>query len=267
MNVLLDYYDLKVQPFNITSDPEFLFESKPHREALASLLYGINERKGIILITGEVGTGKTTLCKALLSKLPSEIKTSLILDPYFSQSQLLQAIMEDFGLHVEKTNRLDMVKSLKTYLAHHTQEGGNAVVILDEAQDFTSRQLEQIRLLTNLELAQKKLLQVVLVGQPELSQKVRQHNLRQIYQRIVVKYNLEALEEADVKDYVDFRLQKAGTSNITLTPEAYCVIYEFSKGIPRLINILCERALLLGFVKKERVFDEKIFNYCVEEVR
>lgn len=263
----LDFYGLKNKPFNITSDPRFFFESVTHREALAALLYGIQERKGIILITGEVGTGKTTLCKALLNQLPPEVKTSFILNPYFSHVQLLQAIVEDFGLQVAKKNPLEIVKQLNTFLLEISTEGGNAVLVIDEAQNLSARQLEQIRLLSNLETSQEKLFQIVLVGQPELTEKLNQYNLRQIRQRIFVKCDLTPLKRAEVKEYIDFRLKKAGETDIEILPESLRVIYEFSKGIPRVINMLCDRALLLGFVKETKVFDQGIFRDCIRELK
>jgi len=264
----LEFYDLNTSPFNVTSNPDFFFESRSHQEALSSLLFGIQERKGIILITGEVGTGKTTLCRALFNKLPAEVKISLILNPYFSEVQLLKAIAEDFGLKVRSTNRLDIVNTINSFLINLNLNNGNAVLVIDEAQGLTSQQLEQIRLLSNLETAQEKLLQIVLVGQPELREKISQYNLRQIYQRIVVKYHLTPLFEHELKDYIDFRLKKAGQNNVVIIlPEGYKMIYEFSKGIPRLINILCERALILGFIRQERVLTEEMFSRCIEEIK
>lgn len=263
----LDFYGLKNIPFDITSNPYVFFESSSHKEALASLLYGIHQRKGIILITGEVGTGKTTLCKNLLTQLPSQIKTSLILNPFFSSTQLLQAITEDFGLHITGKNRLEITKQLNSFLLNIHLEGGNAVLIIDEAQNLTARQLEQIRLLSNLETSYQKLLQIMLVGQPELMEKLNQFNLRQIRQRIFVKYNLSPLKENEIKNYVEFRLNKSGETNITILPESYKIIYEFSRGIPRLINMLFDRVLLFGFANEKKVFDEIIFRKCRDELK
>jgi general secretion pathway protein A len=263
----LELYGLKSSPFNITSDPQFFFESFSHKEALAALIYGIRERKGIILISGEVGTGKTTLCKALLKKLPSQIKTSLILNPYFSEVQLLRAIAEDFGLEIKKRSRLDIVGKLNSFLVDISLAGENAVLIIDEAQNLANRQLEQIRLLSNLETAKEKLLQIVLVGQPELKEKLNKFNLRQIQQRVFVRHNIFPLKEEEVKEYVEYRLQQAGTTEINILPESYKVIYEFSKGIPRLVNMICDRALLLGFVKNSKVFDREMFRACIEELK
>lgn len=262
----LDFYNLKSSPFNVTSDYKIFFESSSHRKALASLMYGIQEKKGIILITGEVGTGKTTLSKKLLSQLPENIKTSLILNPYFSDIQLLQAIVGDFGLKIKKANRLDMINQLNDFLIKSNIEGGNAVLIIDEAQNLTVRQLEQVRLLSNLETATEKLLQIVLVGQPELIDKLNQVNLRQIRQRIFVKHDLFPLSQNEVSEYIDFRLKNCGQADIRISPQSFKIIYKFSAGIPRLINMLCDRALLCGFALERKVLDEDLFRTCIEEL-
>jgi general secretion pathway protein A len=263
----LELYGLRQSPFNITSDPKTFFEASSHKEALAALSYGIQERKGIILISGEVGTGKTTLCRALLNKLPISVRTSLILNPYFSEVQLLQAIIQDFGLEYVKKNRLDIVSKLNAFLVKINSQGGNAVLIIDEAQNLNNRQLEQIRLLSNLETSNNKLLQIVLSGQPELTEKLNKFNLRQIRQRIFVKHNLLPLRKEEVREYVEFRLNKVEARNIKILPESYNIIYEFSRGIPRLINMLCDRALLFGFVREKTIFDQEVFRTCAEELR
>jgi general secretion pathway protein A len=261
------FYGLKTLPFNITSNPNFFFESVSHKEALSCLLYGISSKTGLMLITGEVGTGKTTLCKTLLSKLPPEVKTSFILNPCFSDVQLLSAIIEDFGLHLEKKNRLEIVRKLNEFLVDINSKGHTAVLIIDEAQNLNARQLEQIRLLSNLETSEAKLLQIILVGQPELKTKLEQFNLRQIRQRICVKHDILPLAQEEVKNYIEFRLKTAGEPDIDILPESYSLIYEFSKGIPRLINALCDRALLYGFVKEKKTFDAETFKACIEELK
>lgn len=262
-----NFYGFKTLPFNITSNPGFFFESVSHKEALSCLLYGISSKTGLMLITGEVGTGKTTLCKTLISKLPPEIKTSFILNPCFSDVQLLCAIIEDFGLNIFKKTRLEIIKRLNEFLVDINSKGSNAVLIVDEAQNLNARQLEQIRLLSNLETSQDKLLQIILVGQPELKMKLDQFNLRQIRQRICVKHDILPLAEAEVRNYIEFRLKVAGEPDIQILPESYGLIYEFSKGIPRLINALCDRALLYGFVKEKKIFDAEIFRACIEELK
>mgnify|MGYP000380214059 CR=1 FL=1 len=260
-------YGLKKSPFNITADPHFFFESISHKEALAALFYGLHEKKGIILITGEVGTGKTTLCKTFLDKLSDDIKTSVIFNPYFSEAQLLRAIAEDFGLEVKTRNRLGIIKQLNSFLIEINSSGGNAVLVIDEAQNLNSRQLEQVRLLSNLETFEGKLLQIILSGQPELTSKLAKDNLRQIRQRIFVKHNIRTLGPSEVKKYINFRLKKAGLEEINITPSAHRLIYEFSKGTPRLVNMLCDRAMLLGFVKESETYDEDIFRACIEELK
>lgn len=263
----LDFYKLKAYPFNITSDPDFFYESASHKEAIATFVYGIRERKGIVMVTGEVGTGKTTVCKAIINRLSPNVRFSLILNTFFSEDQLLQAIVEDFGLRLKSRSRFDILKGLNAFLIDTSLKGENAVIIVDEAQNLTSRELEQVRLLSNLETSQHKLLQIMLVGQPELLDKLTQFKLRQIRQRIAVKYNISPLKEEEIKEYVEFRIEKTGGGFVKITPEGYKVIHDFSQGIPRLINLLCDRALLLGFVQGKKVLGAEVFQACAEELK
>lgn len=260
------FYTLTQRPFNVTSNPALFFESRSHREAMSVILYGIQERKGIIVISGEVGTGKTTLCKVLLEKIPPNIKTSLILNPYFSPIQLLRAILKDFGLNILKGNKLDLVNSLNEFLLSINSAGGTAVLIIDEAQNLSNRQLEEIRLLSNLETFCDKLLQIVLIGQPELEEKLSQDALRQIKQRVFVKYHLKPLEKDEIMDYINFRLEKSKGNKLSFLPSTQDLIYQFSQGIPRLINMICDRALLCGFVKNTFVIDENIIKDSIKEL-
>jgi general secretion pathway protein A len=261
-----DFYGFKKMPFSATSSSDYFFESASHREAYAAIEFGISQRKGIILITGEVGTGKTTLCKKLLGRLEKNVKVSLVLNPYFSDMQLLQAIVEDFGISTKKKNRLEIIKALNVFLIEQHAKGGNAVLIIDEAQHLTARQLEQVRLLSNLETSDEKLLQLVLVGQPELIENLSQYRLRQIRQRIFVKHKLLPMQEDEVREYIHIRLQDVGKEGSLINDDCYRIIYEFSGGVPRLINMLCDRALLMGYVREKSRLDETILRDSIKEI-
>jgi len=261
------FYQLKESPFNITSDPSFFFCSRRHIEAFSHLVYGIDQRKGILMITGEIGTGKTTLCRTLINRLDKKTKTALILHPNFSDVQLLQLILQDLGLEGRSGNKVILITTLNTFLLKETARGHNVVVIIDEAQNLGLAQLEQIRLLSNLETEKEKLLQIVLVGQPELMEKLRMHSLRQINQRIAVRYHLSPLDKNELRDYIQHRLKIAGArAELQFTPEAIEEIYTHSQGTPRLVNIICDRALLAGFVAETFSIDENIIRKCVPEV-
>ncbi len=267
MNSYLSLYGLKAEPFNITSDPYFFYQSFSHKEVLATLNFGVYHKKGLMAVIGEVGTGKTTLCKVFLDKLSKETATSVFFShPNFTQIQLLRSILTDFGLDPAKLNRFDLVKKLNSFLIDTNLRGGNALLVIDEAQNLTAKQLEQIRLLSNLETAREKLLQILLIGQPELEEKLSNFKLRQIKQRINIKCRLLPLREDELKKYLHYRLKKAQVKKIIIRPESYKIIYQFSKGIPRLINLLCERVLLLGFVENKRVIEPYMLKTCIEEL-
>lgn len=262
------FYGLEEKPFNVTSDPTFFFLSKRHKEAFSHLVYGVNERKGILVITGEVGTGKTTLCRALLNSLNKETKTAFILNPIFSDLQLLRAVVEDFGLEPKGTTRLALIRELNKFLLEAATSEGNALLIIDEAQNLKPNQLEQIRLLSNLETEKEKLLQIILVGQPELILKLQLPNLRQLKQRIMVRYHILPLEKTEVREYIEHRLNIAGSDGrIKFSEEAMEAIYNFSGGTPRLINSLCDRLLLAGFVIEKMDMTKELVKKCVEELR
>lgn len=261
------FYGLKEKPFNVTSDPAFFFLSSKHNEALSHLSYGVSPRKGIIVLTGEIGTGKTTLCRFFLNQLGKNVKTAFILNPYFSEMQLLEAIIKDFGINTRYASRLDFVWGLNKFLLNEAGAGNNVVLIIDEAQNLKTRQLEQVRLLSNLETEKDKLLQVVLVGQPELNHRLNLYDLRQLRQRIMVRYHISPLNRSEIKSYINHRLNVAGSNNsIKFTDEAIGVISDFSSGTPRLINMICDRALLAGFVAETDTIDLGIIKRCIEEL-
>lgn len=262
-----EFYGLRENPFNVTTDPAFLFFSRRHKEAFSHLLYGIRERKGFIEITGEVGTGKTTLCRALLNQLSSRTKTAFIWNSSLPEMQLLQAIMEDFGIQYPKKTKIALLSALNKFLIEQLSLGCNVVLILDEAQNLKESILEQIRMLSNLETEKEKLFQIILVGQPELRTKLASANLRQLRQRIGVRYHMLPLEKDELGDYIDHRLRVAGSDgSVTFTPQAIEEISCYSGGIPRLINIVCDKALLAGFVLERKNIDHTIIKRSIEEI-
>jgi type II secretory pathway predicted ATPase ExeA len=268
------FYHLKENPFNVTSDPVFFYSSSNHTDALYHLTYGIEQRKGILLITGEVGTGKTTLCRTLLqryrSHLENNVKTALILNPSFSDQQLLRLILKDFGIQGNFENKFDLINALNQFLIEETGNGHNIVLIIDEAQNLGVEQLEQIRLLSNLETEKEKLLQIILMGQPELCEKLELFSLRQLNQRIAVRYHLLPLKRDEIEKYIRHRLKiassKSSKNNVRFTHKAMDTIYEGCKGTPRMINILCDRALLAGYTLGTVTIDKDIIRRCIKEV-
>ncbi len=245
----LDFYGLQEFPFNITPDPRFLYYSKRHRESLDALVYGVEQRKGFIELIGEVGCGKTTLCRALLSSLPDTVSTALVLNPAVTESQLLRAILDDFGLSSSGRDRLEHIQQLNRFLLEQANEGRNVVLIIDEAQDLLPGVLEQIRLLNNLETDRFKLMQIILSGQPELKKRLNRDDLRQLRQRIMVRCRLDLLDETETAGYIAHRIHVAGgNSGLRFDRSAVRLIYKRSRGTPRIINTLCDNALLSGYV-------------------
>lgn len=266
-----DFYQLKENPFNVTADPDFFFSSKCHHEAISNLMYGIEHRKGILVVTGEVGTGKTTLCRKLLKHADKKTKFALILNPNFSEIELLQMIIHDLGIRTREKNKFALMNILNKFLIKQSNKGRNVVIVIDEAQNLDVNQLEQIRLLSNLETEKEKLLQIILVGQPELHDKLQLPELRQLRQRISVHFSIHPLEKMDIKDYIYHRITKVmrnpfSIRNIIFTDQAIDIIYRYTEGSPRTINILCDRALLAGFVAETYSIDEKIIENCAKEV-
>lgn len=245
-----EFYDLRETPFNLTPDPRFLFYSHRHREAYDHLFYGITQRKGFIQLTGEVGAGKTTLCRALLEGLGDDFDTALVLNPVMTSIQLLRTVLRELGLNSKGNDRVRLMARLNTYLLEQVGAGRDVVLIIDEAQDLTDELLEQVRLLSNLETDQRKLLQIVLMGQPELREKLDQHRLRQLRQRITVRYHLAPLSRHETDFYLQHRLQIAGANGRpTFSPWAVRLIQRYSGGVPRLINAVADKALLCGYVE------------------
>jgi len=224
-----DFFQLKENPFNITADSSFFFASTSHAEAFSHLKFGIEQRKGIIAITGEIGTGKTTLCRTLLGSLGKHVKTAFVLNPKFSDEELLRIILQDLGMTGDFNSKFELVTALNEYLIAESAQGNNVVIIIDEAQNLSVEQLESIRLLSNIETEKEKLLQIVLVGQPELEKKLQLPTLRQLNQRIAVRYRVQSLTKKEVREYITHRL-KLSANNPHMGSRA-----EFSNGAFRAI--------------------------------
>ncbi|HLF18176.1 MAG TPA: AAA family ATPase [Candidatus Omnitrophota bacterium] len=265
-----EFYELKENPFNITADPGFFFSSAHHAEAFSHLIFGIKQRKGILVITGEIGTGKTTLCRTLLNRLDSKTKTALILNPTFSDIQLLQLIVKDLGIPGKLKNKNELVTALNNFLLEETSKGHNVILIIDEAQNLGIKQLEQIRLLSNLETEKEKILQIILVGQPELHEKLKLPSLRQLNQRVTVRFHILPLDESEITDYINHRLNLASNNGsspmVEFTEKAIDAVYHYSQGTPRMVNIICDRALLAGFIMETHTIDETIIEKCAREI-
>ena len=266
-----EFFNLKENPFNITADPDFFYSSRRHAEAFSHLVYGIEQRKGILMVTGEIGTGKTTICRILLNRLGAKIKSAFILNPNFSDLQLLKIIIKDLGIQGHFRTKNDLVDALNTFLLYETSKGNNVVIVIDESQNLKVNQLEQIRLLSNLETEKQKLLQIILFGQPELEEKLKLPELRQLNQRIAVRYHILPLDKNEIKYYIAHRLKITDNSQkyspkIKFTIQAVDAIYTFTKGTPRMINILCDRALLASYVSGQHIVNQKIIEACAKEI-
>ena len=258
-----DFYGFRERPFHVTADPAFIYPSQHHQEAMAHLTYGIQQRLGFLVITGEVGTGKTTLAKALVEQLQAPTKTALILNPALSASQLLRAILRDFGGQQNghskvSTMRGQLLEAIERFLLEQADLGAAVVLIIDEAQALSTSALENVRLLSNVETPKAKLLQIVLVGQPELDQRLNADpRLRALRQRIAIRYHIPPLDENEVAAYIQHRIQIAGAKHAPrFTGEAITSIARTSQGIPGRINRICDQALLAGFIRESYVIDE-----------
>jgi general secretion pathway protein A len=262
----LEFFQLQEHPFNITPDPRYLYYTAHHREAFNHLVYGIANRKGFIELTGEVGCGKTTVCRAVLDHLRGNAVSAMIFNPILSGQQLLRAIAADFGVAASR-DRLAVLDALNRFLLKQAAIHTNVVLFIDEAQNLPPGTMEQVRLLSNLETAQQKLLQIVLSGQPELKQRLAAPELRQLRQRITVRYHIPPLEPADVAAYISHRLRTAGApDDVVFEDEAVTRVAAYSTGIPRMINAVCDYALLAGYTLKTRRITEKCLAMAIREL-
>lgn len=266
-----EYYQLREEPFSITPDPRFLYLTAQHQEAMNHLLYGIRQKKGFTCLTGEVGTGKTTLCRALLRQLGDDCYTALIMNPFLTETQLMRAIVEEFGIQAKRSDRLGLLRALNAFLLQANTDGRTAVLIIDEAQDMTVSCLELVRLLSNLETDSQKLLQIILLGQPELRTKLGRPDLRQLAQRITVRFHLSEMDQRDTEQYLAHRLAVAGVSSqqpsVRFDPSAVSEIYRYSQGTPRLVNAISDKALLAGYVHQAACIDGRLVEMAAADLK
>jgi general secretion pathway protein A len=262
-----EFFGLKEKPFNVTSDPSFLFLSRAHKEAFSHLIYGIKERKGFLEITGEIGAGKTTLCRALLASLDKNTKSAFVFNSTLPELQLLRCILEDYGIYVENNNKVSLLRQLNGFLIDELSKGNNVILIIDEAQNLKTSVLEEIRMLSNLETDKEKLFQIILVGQPDLNNKINSPRLTQLKQRIAVRFHITPLEKDEVGQYINHRLSIAGSDGQIQFPEDSVErIFGFSGGIPRLINMVCDKALLCAYSMETRQVSLPIVDRSIQEL-
>ena len=263
------YFGLKENPFKLAPEPRYLFLSEYHREALNCLIYGIQEKKGFILITGGIGTGKTTICRSLLKSLDDSVETALIFNTAISDLDLLETMITEYGISLagEQRSKKIYVDALNEFLLQKFAAGKNVVLLIDEAQNLSHGVLEQVRMLSNLETERDKLIQIILVGQPELNNALMLPALRQLNERVTVRYELHPLSPQNIRNYIEYRLQVAGgPGSIRFTPGAYGLIYNFTEGIPRRINAVCDRALLIAYTKETFNINRKLVKLAVRDI-
>lgn len=263
------YFGLKENPFSLSPDARYLFLSAQHRDALNCLLYGIKEKKGFVLLSGDIGMGKTTICRSLLSTLDHSVETALIFNTAVSDMDLLETVLGEYGIHPpgeSKTKKI-YIDLLNDFLLKNFAAGKTAVLLIDEAQNLSHEVLEQIRMLSNLETETEKLLQIILIGQPEIKNNLLLPALRQLNERITVRYHLKPMSPAEVREYIRHRLAVAhGPGRLGFTRGAFSLIYSFTEGIPRRINALCDRALLIAYTKDTAKIDRKIIRLAANDI-
>lgn len=267
----LEFFGLKEKPFSLTPDPRFFFQSDTHRANLEKALYGIRQREGFIVVTGTIGAGKTTLCRTLHEKMDRKTHTAMVLNPFLSDDELLEAILHEFGVLEkggQRFSKKEMLDRLSEFLINTLKEGKTAILIIDEAQNLPMPALEQIRILSNLETDTEKLLNIILVGQLGLLRLLKSKELEQLDQRISVKCQIDPLKKEEVQRYIEYRLTVSGSSGeITFSSDALYLIYQYSLGIPRIINLICDRALLEAYTLQTTKVEKKLVLKAVENLK
>jgi general secretion pathway protein A len=266
------FFNLTHNPFDLTPDPAFLFATRRHNEALAGLYYGVRRHKGFVVLTGEVGTGKTLMLRCLLHSLKQskDVSYAYVFNSRLSPAEFLQYIVSDFGLPASGKNKSELLFQLSNYVVSRGLNNLTTLLVVDEAHDLSADVLEEIRLLTNLETTDDKLLQILLVGQPELDQKLDSVGLRQLKQRIALRLHLESLNASEAEEYVEWRLRAAGGNSSTsklFPPQTIAALYHHSRGVPRLINTICENALLTAYGKHMRNVTPQVIDDIAGDFR
>jgi len=263
------FFGFSEKPFAVTPQPRFFFLSSAHREALASIIYGIRERLGFITLVGEVGTGKTTVLRAMLDQLDKKNKVAVIINPNLHFIDILALILKELGLTrpKEKISKVGALYRLNQFAIRQLAKNGNVVLILDEAQHLSGNAMENLRLLSNLEFRERKLIQIVLAGQPELDLKLSRHDMRQLAQRISLRRYIMPLSRKETFEYLQYRLQVAGYGSRPLfSDRALTLIWKFSRGVPRKINILCDNALLIAYSRDKKKIETAVMREAVKEL-
>lgn len=265
------HFGLKENPFNQTPDSSFFFPSRKHKSALDALIYAIRQRKGFVVVTGEIGSGKTTVARTLLRTLGDGVKTAVVTNTFLSPKGVITMILNDLGVQFTPGPKDHLLHQLNEFLLEQARTGRDVVLIIDEAQNLSAQCLEEVRMLSNLETEKEKLIQIVLIGQPELRKKLSLDRLEQLRQRIAVSYHLSPLSGEECADYVLHRLRCAASKmtdvEMIFDSRCYEVAYRFSRGLPRLINKLCDHALLLGFVNDVKVVTPDIVETAIQEIQ
>ena len=261
------YFGFDRPPFNNTPDTSFYFPSERHNEALAQMLYTVTQRKGFAVVTGEIGAGKTTTCRNILHELEGEAVTALVTNPRLNGIQLLYTVAREFGIDVPQVNRVAILDAINDFLIEQLAQDRNVVLVIDEAQNLPLSTLEEVRLISNLETETEKLIQILLLGQPELRRKLEHPSLVQLRQRIAMRYHLTTLDEAEMFKYIQHRMRVAGPHHaVRFSTRAVSLIYRYTKGVPRLINLICDRALLTAFTEETHKITSQIVIAAIREI-
>jgi type II secretory pathway predicted ATPase ExeA len=264
----LDAFNLKAYPFQVAPDADFLYLSKAHARAKAYLDYAIWSPDGFVVITGEIGCGKTILLKKILTELPQSVTVAKVFQTQINEVEFLQLLLAEFGIKAFEAKKVELLDTLKTFMLNQHQQKRQVVVIIDEAQNFDDRVLEEIRLLSDLEVGNEKILNVVLAGQSELNQKLNSAHLEQLAQRVQLRFHIKPLTQAEIKDYIEHRLTIAGAGNRHIFPDdAIPLIFHYTGGVPRLVNILCDTTLTAAFVEDITLVTEDLVRMALEELQ